>query len=92
VGLFSKSLSDLWKNHKIFLIFFGLIIVFLKFSDFFIDLLISSSRNISNNAKQEDLDLAKKQKDANSKANDLIDKSNNLEKNKKKAKEDWHKK
>lgn len=92
MGLFSKSLSDLWKNHKIFLIFFGLIIVFLKFSDFFIDLLISSSRNISNNAKQEDLDLAKKQKDANSKANDLIDKSNNLEKNKKKAKEDWHKK
>lgn len=92
MGLFSKSLSDLWKNHKIFLIFFGLIIVFLKFSDFFIDLLISSSRNISNNAKQEDLDLAKKQKDANSKANDLIDRSNNLEKNKKKAKEDWHKK
>lgn len=84
--------ATLWKNHRGFLIGFGLLIVVIKFREVIIDFLVSNSKTILEGAKKQDATLRADENAANAAANKLIDDANKLSQNKPKVDEDWHKK
>jgi hypothetical protein len=90
--LFKKDLSDLWKEHKLFLIFFGIFILIFEFRNILLDLLISGAREEVKATQKEDAKLASQQNAANDKANALVAESNSVGKDDKPVDENWYKK
>lgn len=84
--------ATLWKNHRWFLIGFGLLILVIKFREVIIDILVSSSKTVMNDARKNDAQLRNDQNQANDAANKLIDDANKMAENKPDVDEDWHKK
>lgn len=84
--------ATLWKNHKGFLIGFGVLILIIKFREVIIDILVSSSKTVLEDAKKKDSSLRADENAANNAANKLIDDAKKLDENKPKVDEDWYKK
>lgn len=84
--------ATLWKNHRAFLIGFGLLILIIKFREVIVDILVASSKTILEGAKKTDAQLKSEENQANSAANKLIDDAKKLDENKPKVDEDWYKK
>lgn len=89
---FEMSLSDLWSNHKIFLIIFGILIVTWKFRSILIDLLISDSKKTMDDAKKKDGDLASQENKAKSDADALVKKAQEEPSKQKSVDDDWYRK
>lgn len=83
-------LEVLWANYKWFLIVFGVFIVFYKFKDIVIDLLLKDSKSVIFEANKINENLKKEETVLNKQANDLIKESNDLNKNKPSVEENWH--
>ena len=88
----NQDAKDIWNKDKGFFIAFGVLILFVKFRDLLIDLLLNSAKRVSDNAKKEDGKLANEESQANSQANDLIKKAQDLPNQQKPIDRDWYKK
>lgn len=92
IDKFKAPLSDLWDNHKVFLIIFGIAIIAYKFREVIIDLLVSDSHKKVDEAQKKDVELRAEEKQANDQANQLVKEAESLTQNKPKVDEDWYKK
>lgn len=89
---FQMSLTDLWNNHKIFLILFGLVIVIVKFREVLIDLLISGGKKDMEEARKKDAVLANEENRAKSDADALVKKAQEAPSKEQPVDTDWNKK
>lgn len=87
----SSSPADLWKNNKLFLIAFGAIILIIKFRSLLIDLIVSDSKKVFDNAKKQSDTLKSEEDSANKKANDLVASADKKLQEKPTVDEDWNK-
>lgn len=88
----NTDVKTLWANNKLFLIIFGVLILIIKFRTVIIDILVSNSKEILEDAKKQDTQLKSEENKANDQANQLVKESKDLSKNKPKIDEDWNKK
>jgi hypothetical protein len=92
IDKFKAPIGDLWDNHKVFLIIFGIAIIVFKFREVIIDLLVSDSHKKVDEAQKKDVELRAEEKQANDQANQLVKEAENLSHDKPKVDEDWYKK
>ena len=85
------DIGELWKNNKVFLIVFGVLILVVKFREVIINILVSSARRAMENAKEQDAVLKGNQDSANNAANQLRDDAVKLGENKPPVDENWNK-
>lgn len=88
----NMSPSQLWQNHKWFLIGFGLLILVIKFQDVIFDLLVNSSKKLVDESQKKSDNLQQQQNAANNQANQLVKEADDLGKNRPEVDENWHKK
>jgi hypothetical protein len=69
----NSDVGDLWQNSRSFLIIFGVLIIFLKFRDIALNLLISGAQRIFNNATNQSGADQKQENQDNQNADSLID-------------------
>lgn len=86
------SPSQLWENHKLFLVLFGLVLIVIKFQDFFFDLLVKSSKKQVAEATKQNQALLNEQNKANDKSDQLRQEAEDMGKNRPEVDENWHKK
>lgn len=84
--------SELWENHKLFLIVFGILILVIKFQDVIFAFLVNSSKGLVQETQKKSDSLQQQQDDANNKANQLIKKAQQTGDNRKDVDENWNKK
>lgn len=84
--------KELWADHKIFFIIFGVLLIVVKFRDLIIDILVSSAKRTVDSAKKEDSQLAKQEGDASKAADDLVAKANSEAGKEQPISDDWNKK
>lgn len=89
---FNMSPGQLWANHKVFLIVFGLLILVVKFREVIFDMLVSGSKKQVEEAQKKSNSLQVEQNSANNQANQLIEDAKKLGENRPTVDEDWHKK
>lgn len=82
--------KTLWQDHKLFFILFGVVIVIVKFRNVLIDLLVSNSKWIFDNATKKSLNLSGEEKKYNDEADKLI--QGTEENQGSKVDSDWYKK
>lgn len=88
---FSLDAKTLWNNHKLFLIFFGGLILIVKFRDVLIDILVSSSKKLLQDTKDKDTVLAGEEQKAKDDANALVQKAKEEPLKEKPVDDDWYK-
>ena len=86
------SPSQLWAEHRTFLIVAGVLILIIKFQDVILDYLVNSSKELVKDTKKQSDTLQDQENKANNLANQLIKEVQNLDKNKPKVDENWNKK
>lgn len=89
---FKMSLTDLWNNHKVFLIIFGVLILIVKFRGILIDILVSDGKRVMNDAKKKDAELAGQENKLKSDADELVKKAQEAPSKEKPVDVDWNKK
>lgn len=95
VGFLDKFKLDaktLWDNHKLFLIFFGALILIVKFRDVLIDILVSSSKKLLQDTKDKDKVLVNEENKAKDDAAALVQKAKDEPLKEKPVDDDWYKK
>lgn len=92
LGKFSLGFKELWNNHKLFLIVFGILIVVIKFREVLIDILVTSAKTLLANTKKESATLQAEQDEANKKADDLVKKAKEEPSKNEPSDDDWYKK
>lgn len=88
----NMSPSQLWANHKVFLICFGLLILVIKFQDVIFRILVNRSNELVDDTKKQSDDLKHVQNQANDEANKLVQHAQDLNNNRPVVDENWHKK
>lgn len=88
----NMSPSQLWANHKAFIIVFGLLIIVVKFREIIFDMLVSGSKKMVEEAQKKSDTLQNEQNKANNQANQLIEDAKKMGENRTKVNEDWNKK
>lgn len=73
-----KDLSTLWANNKFYIIGFGLIILFFKYRDLLINILVKSGQREVNSADKQDAILQTDENKDNQQANILVQNANTL--------------
>ncbi len=86
----SSGIGYLWKNDKIFLIVFGVLIILAKITSLFMDLLATSSRKDVEKTQAQDSVLKAKEDSYKSQADSLQKDAENLANTKTNVKEDWN--
>lgn len=87
----NSSITDLWKNNKIFLFVFGILIFIIKFRSIIIDLLISNSKKIVEETKKTDENLKNSEENYKKESEYFVDKAKKISEEKVEVKEDWYK-
>jgi hypothetical protein len=85
-----QDLKKLWNTDKMFLFAFGALVLFIKFRDILISLLVSSSKRIDTNAQKQDTKLAAQENQANTQANALAAQAAALPSTETPVSEDWN--
>lgn len=86
----NSDIADLWEKDKLFLIIFGVLILVIKFRSILIDLIISNSKTIFNDAKKEDANLKQQEDQANQAADQLVKHAEEIGKNEGTVTDDWN--
>lgn len=84
--------KDLWNNHKIFFIVFGLLVLIYKFRDILIDLLIAGGKREMESAKDKDGQLAGQENQAKTEADKLVEQAKQEPSKETPVDDNWYKK
>jgi len=88
----NTSAADLWKNDKLFLILFGVIILVFKFRSLLVDLIVSDSEAVFKKAQQTSDELTKNETKNNQAADELIAHAEKLNSSQGNVTDDWNQK
>lgn len=84
--------KDLWNNHKVFFVVFGLLVLIVKFREVLINILISSAKKTMEEAKKEDANLSSQENQAKADADALVKKAQEEPSKEQPVDADWFKK
>ena len=87
----NQDLKDLWDKDRLFLITFGVIILFVKFRDLLISILLNSANRVQASAKKSDSKLASQENNANNEANALVEDAHNVAQDEAPVDSNWYK-
>lgn len=88
----NSDIAELWKNNKLFLIIFGVLILVIKFRTIIINLLIENSKELMKKNKEKDKNLQQQEEDYKKQSEYFLEKAKESSKDKSPIKEDWYKK
>lgn len=86
----NSNIGDLWNESKLFLLVFGVIIVVIKFRQLLIDLIVSNSKTLFDNATKESDASQKKENEENDAANQLVKHAQELPDSEGPIGDDWN--
>lgn len=90
--LAEKDMATLWSEYKTPLILFGSVILTIKFRQWLIDLIVSSSKKLFENAQKQDQALQNEENKNSAQADALVKEANDLPSTEKPVDENWYKK
>ena len=86
-----QDAKDIWNDSKVFFIIFAIVIAIVKLKDVLIGLLVSGGKTTLDNAKKEDTALAAQETQANTSADQLVEKAKEESADKPPIGDDWNK-
>ena len=86
----NTDLKALWKDDKVFIIAFAVIIAVIKFRQALIGILVASSKNLFNSTQKISDALQQKEKASNDQANQLVQDSEKLSDSEDPVTDDWN--
>lgn len=86
----NQDWKDIWNQDKAFFFLFGIVILFIKFRDIIISLMLSSAKREFDTAQKQDIVLSKQENKAKIESEVLVQQAQDLPLTKKPVTEDWN--